>query len=184
MPIVHVVPSVTRSSTWQLNAWLFLLCTVFGGKDSLPDRAPVRLTFTLTFELFALSTHSSAAPGANQIQNAGYNVSIPWNCRTANELHMAPRKKISSRLSHSGVQKVQRLTLIRRLSKELHRNWCVHFPFQNARRSLLFFVQVRNGDYINRNGFRQRSITVIHGNVPRAAVAFAVLPPPIYHSAA
>ena len=53
----------------------------------------------------------------------------------------------------------------------------MHFPFQNARGRRLFGFK-RLVSITLRNGVLHRGIRGAYGNVPRAAVAFAVLPSP------
>jgi hypothetical protein len=53
----------------------------------------------------------------------------------------------------------------------------MHFLFQN-RRGVSCFAEGPKVDYL-RNGVRRCSITGVYGNVPSAAVAFAVLPSPV-----
>jgi hypothetical protein len=70
----------------------------------------------------------------------------------------------------------QGLTGTVRLSDKLHRKVLNAFPVPKSREKWLFAFKYIMSIYIKRNGVLHCGIRAVYGNVPRAAVAFAVLP--------
>jgi hypothetical protein len=73
---------VTLFRTLIVQRW-----SMSGRRDSLPNLPPIGLTFALAFELSAVSAHSSAAPRADPIENAGYHICTPPNYAPSHHLH-------------------------------------------------------------------------------------------------